>query len=73
MMIPVKKNLVTFLLPRMKKFQKLILKIPPKFEDASVGNVLMGLGGSRLRYKVSDSVLGCIVHSDYLRQQVFIN
>lgn len=30
----------------------------PEFEDASVGNVIIGLRGSRLKYKVCDSVLG---------------
>lgn len=43
-----------------------------EFEDARVDNVLIGLGGSCLRYKVRDSVLACIIHSDYLRQQVFM-
>lgn len=35
----------------------------PEFEDASVGNVIIGLKESRLRYKVCDLLLGYVNHS----------
>lgn len=44
----------------------------PEFEDASVGDVKIGLKGSRLRYKVCDSVLGYVKHSVLCRRHIFM-
>lgn len=36
-----------------------------EIEDASVGNIMIGLKGSRLRYKVNDSMLWYIDHLEH--------